>query len=364
MKNKALKIKKKKPRIMLGIIEISGDLWEYRNALRKLGAQADTVVFQKDPFYDLPYDKYYPIKRNKLSGFLKSIPITLKLIFQYDVFFFIYGQSFFPKNLDVYLLKIFRKKVAVLFCGCDIRCRDEVLKEDWPYSVCQECTNECDAKAKSKLARFWEKYADLILSNPEYSQLLHKPYRITRLILDLEYWQPFKSNINNDSEKIYVAHAPSDKKLKGTSYIIDAVKRLKNEGYNIELILLEGLNIEQVRDKLNSADIIIDQLINGWYGKLSCEGMALAKPTICYINRKIKNLLQYANSLPLINSDPANIYRDLKYLLDNPDFCHDIGLKSRIYMEETHSAQVAGKELKEYLEGLYEESRDISFVFY
>ncbi len=352
MKNKTLKIKKKKPRIMLGVIEISGDLWEYRNALRKLGAQADTVVFQKDPFYDLPYDKYYPIKRNKLNGFLKSIPITLKLIFQYDVFFFIYGQSFFPKNLDIYLLKLLRKKVAVLFCGCDIRCRDEVLKEDWPYSVCQECEKDCNSRAKSKLARFWEKYADLILSNPEQSQLLQRRFKLGRLILDLDYWKPFNPGIFRDSDKILIAHAPSDRKLKGTQYILDAVERLQKEGYKIDLILLEGLSIEEVREKLAGVDIVIDQLLLGWYGKLSLEAMALGKPTVCFINEEIVSQISFARNLPIVNSNPLTLYQDLKSLLDNPKLISEIGTKSRAYVKSTHSAEVAGVQLKNWLEGL------------
>lgn len=337
---------------MLGIVEIAGDLWELRNTLRKQAMQADTVIYQKHPLYDFPYDKYYPIHRNKLSGFLKSIPISLKLIFQYDIFFFIYGQSFFPRNLDIYLLKLLRKKVVVFFCGCDIRCREEVLKENWPYSVCQECDNRCDAQSKRKLARFWGKYADLIFSHPEQSQLLQKPYNLTRLPFDLDYWKPFKSKFPHSADKILIAHAPTDRSLKGTSYIIDTVDRLKNEGYKIELILLEGLSIEEVREWLNSADIVIDQLILGWYGKLATESMALGKPTICYINEKFLSQMSYVHNLPIVNSNPATIYQDLKHLLDNPGLCRKIGLKSRAYMEATHSQEVVGAELKKILESL------------
>jgi glycosyltransferase involved in cell wall biosynthesis len=353
MKNKPVKKKKRKPRIMLGIIEIAGDLWEYRNALRKLDVQADTVVFQKDPFYDLPYDKYYPIKRNKLSGFLKSIPITLKLIFQYDIFFFIFGQSFFPRNLDIYLLKFLRKKVVVFFCGCDIRCREEVLKENRLYSVCQECDKKCDSKSKRKFARFWEKHADLIFSHPEQSQLLKKPYHLTRLAFDLDYWKPFKSDYPRDANKVYIIHAPTDRKLKGTGYIIDAINKLKKEGYAIELILLEGCSIEEVKKWLNVSDIAIDQLISGCYGKFASEAMAMAKPTICYIDEKIKAQVNYRIDPPIVNSSPVTIYQDLKRLIDNPDLRRDIGLKSRTYMEAIHSVEVAGAELKKILESLY-----------
>jgi glycosyltransferase involved in cell wall biosynthesis len=353
MKNKSVRTKKKKLHIMLGVIEIAGNLWEFRNALRKVGMQADSVVYQKHAYYNLPYDRYYPIKRNKFSGFLKSIPITLKLILQYDVFFFIYGQSFFPKNMDIYILKLLRKKVIVFFCGCDIRCREEVLKRNRPFSICQECENRCDTKTKQKFANFWEKYADLIFSDPEQSQLLKKAYHHTIWSIDLDYWKPFASSIEHDTNKVIIAHAPTDRRLKGTKYIVDAVDRLKKEEYNIDLILLEAMNSKEVRNWLNRADIVVDQLLGGWYGKLATEAMAMAKPTLCYINEEIKEQMSYGNCLPIVSSNPITIYKDLKHLLDNPKLRKEIGSKSRTYVEATHNQEVVGNKLKILLENLY-----------
>lgn len=343
----------KEKRVMLGVVEIAGDLWEFQNALRKCGIKADAVVFQKPYMYDFPYEKYYPIQRNKLSGFLKSIPITLKLIFQYDIFFFIFGQSFFPRNLDIYLLKLLRKKVVVFFCGCDIRCREEVLKGNRTFSICQECENICDTKAKRKLANFWEKYADLIFSDPEQSQLLKKAYHHTILCLDLDYWRPFQSNITRESNRILIAHAPTDRKLKGTKYIIEAINRLQNERYSIELVLLESMSIKEVRSRLNETDIVVDQLLCGWYGKLAIESMAMAKPTICYIDDKIKAQMSYGNDLPIVSSNPTEIYKDLKFLIDNPGLRKEIGSKSRTYVEVSHSQEVVGNKLKTLFENLY-----------
>lgn len=343
----------KEKRVMLGVVEIAGDLWEFQNALRKCGIKADAVVFQKPYMYDFPYEKYYPIQRNKLSGFLKSIPLVLNLIFKYDMFFFLFGQSFFPKNLDIYILKLLRKKVVVFFCGCDIRCREEVLKGNRTFSICQECENICDTKAKRKLTNFWEKYADLIFSDPEQSQLLTKPYHHTILSIDLDYWKPFGSSIEHDTNKVIIAHAPTDRRLKGTKYIVDAVDRLKKEGYNIDLILLEAMNIKEVRNWFNRADIVVDQLLGGWYGKLATEAMAMAKPTLCYINEEIKEQMSYGNDLPIVSSNPITIYQDLKHLLDNPKLRKEIGSKSRTYVEANHSQEVVGNKLKTLFENLY-----------
>ena len=180
-----------------------------------------------------------------------------------------------------------------------------------------------------------------------------KPYHLTKLAFDLDYWKSFKSDIPRDPNKIYIIHAPTDRKLKGTSYIIDAVNKLKDEGYPIELILLEGCSIKKVKNWLNVSDIAIDQLISGCYGKFASEAMAMAKPTICYIDEKIKAQVNYEIDPPIVNSNPSTIYQNLKQLIENPDLRRDIGLKSRAYMEAIHSVEVAGAELKRALESLY-----------
>jgi len=104
---------------------------------------------------------------------------------------------------------------------------------------------------------------------------------------------------------------------------------------------------------LNASDIGVDQLILGWYGKLATESMALGKPTICYINEKFLSQMSYVHNLPIVNSNPATIYQDLKHLLDNPKLRRDIGLKSRAYMEATHNQEVVGAELKKALQSLF-----------
>lgn len=74
----------------------------------------------------------------------------------------------------------------------------------------------------------------------------------------------------------------SNKAKKGTEYIIKAVNELKNEGYKVNLILIENMPHKKVIEYYKNSDIVIDQLLIGWYGMVSIEGMALGKPVCIY----------------------------------------------------------------------------------
>lgn len=212
-----------KLRVFLGPHHIAGLLWEYRQGLRALGVDAKVVVFDKHRF-QYPADIEFNFAGNKYIRFLKRrltsfIPLP-RLIRDFDVFHFVYGTSILPFHIDVYILKLFRKKIVMHFVGSDIR----------PKKIPEIYTNERMINKKKRVVKFWEKYADAIISFPEYSQLLTKKYYIIPVGYDLEYWKPFTSSkFKMDNGKILIVHAPSHRGKKGTEYVIEAIDRWTNK---------------------------------------------------------------------------------------------------------------------------------------
>jgi glycosyltransferase involved in cell wall biosynthesis len=335
-----------KLRVFLGPHHVAGLLWEYRQGLRALGVDAKVVVFDKHRF-QYPADIEFNFAGNKYIRFLKRrltsfIPLP-RLIRDFDVFHFVYGTSILPFHIDVYILKLFRKKIVMNFVGSDIR----------PRKIPEIYTNERMINKKKRVVKFWEKYADAIISFPENSQLLTKKYYIITSGYDLEYWKPFTSSkFKKDNGKILIIHAPSHRGKKGTEYVIEAIDKLIKEGYKIEFKLLENLSNSEVREWVNISDIAIDQLLLGWHGTFAVESMALAKPTLCYINEEWKREVEYAKNLPLVNTTPDTIYDNLKLLIENPDLRKELGEKSRKYVEEVHDSKKVAKQLLELYKGL------------
>ncbi len=89
---------------------------------------------------------------------------------------------------------------------------------------------------------------------------------------------------DRDSERpVVVFHAPNHRELKGTRFLIAACEELRAEGEPIELRLGEKMPNSEVRRQLAEADIVADQFIVGWYAFFAIEGMATAKPVLCYL---------------------------------------------------------------------------------
>lgn len=322
-----------KLRVFLGPHHVAGLLWEYRQGLRALGVDAKVVVLGEHRF-DYPADIEFKFTGNRYVRVLKQILQLPKLIHDFDVFHFVFGNSLLPYNLDVPILKLFGKKIVMTFVGSDIRPRK--IAEDEKF----------DINKKKRTAHFWEKYADAILSFPEYSQLLTEKYYIISSGLDLKYWKPFASRkFKKDNGNILIVHAPSHRGKKGTEYATEAVNKLIKEGYKIDFKLVENLPNSEVREWVNISDIVVDQLLIGWHGSFAKESMALAKPTLCYINEEWKKDVEYAKNLPLMNTNPNNLYDNLKLLIENPDLRRELGEKGREYVEEVHDSKKIAKRL-------------------
>jgi hypothetical protein len=97
-----------------------------------------------------------------------------------------------------------------------------------------------------------------------------------------------------------------------------------------------------------AADIVVDQLIVGWYAMFAIEAMAMEKPVLCYLRQDLMELfvtsgLVAADEIPILNCSPLTIKETLRSLVLNRDELPDIGKRSRAYVMKHHSIQVVGK---------------------
>src|SRR5699024_3194010 len=102
-----------------------------------------------------------------------------------------------------------------------------------------------------------------------------------------------------------IVHAPTRRNLKGTEFVIDAVKQLKKAGVSLDFKLIEGMNHQETMNLLSKADIVIDQMRIGSAGYLSTEAMALGKPVLCYIREDL--IKKYPQGFPIVNANPNNL---------------------------------------------------------
>jgi glycosyltransferase involved in cell wall biosynthesis len=313
---------------ILHIGSIAGVPQELSAAQRRLGQRSDVLSFE---FRDFGYrtDFHYPIKLDYSSkrsiyisnplNLLRKMPLLLPIVKDYDLLHFHYSSGL-PFGIDFPLWRALQKKVVMHYHGTDIR-------------------NKGVPWLRSRLAQ------RIFVSTPDLLEWSKDATWIPNpLDLEMYPYMGAKNQLANGKDSIKILHAPSRRRLKGTDHILRAIKKLKNEGYKIELILIEDTPHEKAVEYYKQADIVVDQLLIGWYGMLAQECMALGKPVCVYLRDDLKG---YMPSQPMLNTTGANLMENLKLLIDDPSLREDLGKMGRSYVQEVHSSDKIARQLRD-----------------
>jgi len=107
-------------------------------------------------------------------------------------------------------------------------------------------------------------------------------------------------------------------------------------------MLIENMPNNKAIEYYKKADIVIDQLLIGWYGMFAMECMAFGKPVCSYISEDLESYMPFN---PIINTSPENIVENLRILAENGSFRKEAGYKSRKYIEEMHDANKIARKI-------------------
>lgn len=258
------------------------------------------------------------------------------------------------QTVELPLMKAMHKVVAVTYQGDDAR-QGDFSREHFPISIAREVDEQyyspqTDAAKRQRIGRF-AKYADLIYSlNPDLLHVL--PARAQFLPyahIDLDTWRP---TVASGNARPLVVHAPSHQGAKGTRFLLTAVERLKARGVSFDFQLVEGLTQCEARKVYERADLVVDQLLAGWYGGFAVEVMALGKPVICYLRHEDFACLpeRMRNELPLIDATPDSIEAVLFDWVTRPaGDRQQRGVLGRNYVENWHDPKsIANRLLADY----------------
>jgi glycosyltransferase involved in cell wall biosynthesis len=328
---------------------IGGMPYVMAKAQRALGYYAKSYSIIPSPFQ---YDIDIQLNVNKSSKDRKKAKFNaFKFALEYDVFQFYFGQSLTRDKLtDIPYLKKLNKKIIFHFCGCDIRDSKRVIAQ-YEISACKECWPMLCSQNQDVAYEMATKYADAVfVSTPDLLEFIPGAIWIPQPI-QLEVFDEIAKNLKPSSEssteRIKIAHAPTNQKIKGSKYLIQAVEDLQSEGLPIELVLIENMPYHQALEAYASSDIIVDQLLVGWYGQVSLEMMALGKPVICYIREELRQHMP--DEVPIVSADPLTIKQVLRDLILQRETWANLGANGRKYVEVHHDAKiVAQKTLEVY----------------
>jgi glycosyltransferase involved in cell wall biosynthesis len=350
---------------------VAGNASGLARAERELGLRSWSVSFDSPRFGFLADEILFNGREIPVSQELKRWSLLWRALTQFDILHFNFGHSIMMDSFyhsehlagrlysralelrDLPLLKAAGKGIVVTFQGDDARQGDFCLAH-FDITHAREVEQgyyspESDAHKRYRIARFAE-YADRMYAlTPDLLNVLPSEAQfLPDSHLDLRDWRPVE-NTCADREIPVVVHAPTHRGVKGTRYVQDAVSRLQDEGVAFEFVLAEGIPNAEVRRIYQQADLLVDQLLVGWYGGVAVEFMALGKPVICYIRQSDLKFIpsEMRDDMPIINANPHTIYQVLKeWLTAKRNELPGLGRRSRNYVEKWHDPRKVAARLK------------------
>lgn len=296
------------------------------------------------------------VTRNHVSDLLESLSAENQSRFL-DWLYRRYGSP------ELMLLRLMRRKLIYFPNGC----RQEALQEDFRKHengiLCANCTfadNICNDNENRRIFRLVNRYYQFVIANTPMPSVRLSITHFKYKSLDLNVYDPDLSIPEGKrlppSDKIRIMHsffsagrvAPG-KNVKGSGYVVAAVQRLVEEGYPVEYMSAHDVPLAEMRYLQVQADIVVDQLLYGWWGSTGIEAMALGKPLVCYINGEFKRLFlehftEY-HELPVVEASREDIYEVLKRLVVDPELRKLKGEQSRIFAQRHYDARSNAREL-------------------
>ncbi|HEX2060497.1 MAG TPA: hypothetical protein VHK90_07130, partial [Thermoanaerobaculia bacterium] len=177
-----------KPRVFMGLIEVSSYYTNLKRGFDELGIDSVFVDFGRHPFgFNAPphwatramarlWNGHETrrglgfLVRRLVNGLLRVVLLASAIV-KYDVFIFGYLSSFF-RYRELPLLKLLRKKIIYVFHGSDSR----PPYADGYQVDSMDLAQMIRATAERKAAiRTIERYADAIVCTPIHTQLHERP---------------------------------------------------------------------------------------------------------------------------------------------------------------------------------------------
>lgn len=299
---------------------------------------------------------------------LRSYLAFFQALFRYDVFFlsfdgFFIGRTRFA-HLQARLFRMAGKKTVVIPYGSDAYVYRRVRSLGNLHGLLMSYPGAArEQERMGRAVEYWCANADVVLPTgmgPDgfgrWDTLLP-----SSVFIDLNQWQPSnrRSMADGTTAPVTITHAPNHRGFKGTEFVTEAVRLLKEEGLKVELRLLEKVSNTEVRRILREdTDILIEQLIHTSYGLNGIEGLASGIPVVCNLEDDAHVLpmrrWSYLGECPMVSASPENLVVVLRKLITRPQLRQTLGRASRAYAEKYHgfdSAQYLFTNVIEYAYG-------------
>lgn len=171
---------------------------------------------------------------------------------------------------------------------------------------------------------------------------------------DLAELAAIRKREHRPSKRIRIAHAPTNRVVKSTAVVIEAVARLA-ERYPIDFDLIEDVPWAECLARKARADIYVDQLHLG-YGCNSIEAWGMGMPVVAGIEDPAvrERMVDMLGEVPFHEATVHDLVDRLEELVADPALRRRAARRGTAYVRRWHDDERVVRQL----EGLYREAID------
>lgn len=326
----------------------------HSKSLAALGYNSKSFVTH-NYYINSEFDKYLDRKSLFMQVFDKAFfRAAFYAVFRFNVLFFYFhgGPIGFTSKLfwrtEWLVLKLAGINTVVMPYGGDVQdlrrnpnlLYKDALSIDYPSMWTRE-------RIVARKVNHWQRRADHVISGCDWVNYMSywDTLCISHFAIDLRSIDVVPRY--RKEHRLKVLHAPNHQAIKGTEALTRAIEKLQSEGLEIELTLIQKKPNSEVLKAIEECDLVVEQLVIGWYAQFAIEAMAYGKPVVSHIDINLMSLyvskgLLDEKEFPIISADCISIEETLRDFYYNSDSYQDRISSGPEYVEKHHSLEAIG----------------------
>jgi hypothetical protein len=288
----------------------------YCKGLEQHGIQYKALSFELNRSKYVNYEELDVVfKANKykridlVAGVLRLLWIMRKVHVVH-----VFSDFFIPSRLNKLVSNwIFKRKkieYLVTFTGSDVRIPEVELRQN-PYFKYAYFNPQYEGRlyeTKANSLALQKKFSNLkfrLISNPETEPFIQSEMFPSRTLNYHPSCNTLPSIPRAGKGRIKIVHAPSNFYTKGTNFVLEAIRNLEQKFPDkFEFKLLTNVTNAEYQSALRDADILIDQMIWGWYGIAAQQALEFGTTVIAYLE---DTKLKLVHDCPIVNANINNL---------------------------------------------------------